>query len=118
MYHALDLITIYPDPSTPVPSKAKPAGFVVAEWAYTHVSDMVDALAVRNYLGMWPEGPQFSMLPVDRVAAILNLTTQGVLVNIKAQKIRAVWVGRAWMVPFNEIQAFKPSAQGRPRRQE
>ena len=114
---ALDLIKRFPDPSVRVEGQNATAGFLVASWAYAEVATLDEAKEVREYLAKWPEGPQFDMLTLDRVAAIHNVTSQAVLYNIKAQKLRAVWAGRAWLVPFGEVSAWKPAPQGRPKKE-
>ena len=99
-----------------IPETVATAGQMALEWAVKHVDDLGTAKMVRDYLRQWADGPQFSMLSVERVAAILSLTRQAVLHNIKTGRTKAVWYGRAWMVPFSEVDGWQMKV-GRPKNQ-
>lgn len=113
----LEIIFKHDDPSRAVPSMGdRPVAYVLAEWAYANVADYEIARQVREYLAKWPDGPQMTMLPIDRAAAILGLTSQALLVAIKSGRLRGVWIGRAWHIPFEEVKNYKTSPQGRPKK--
>jgi len=101
-------------PDAPGPD-GRPAAYTVAEWQANECATLADARTCRDYLAGWPEGPQGGMLPVARVAVILDLTRQAVQQQIARDYIRAVKVGKTHFVPLGEVERWRPVKAGRPR---
>jgi hypothetical protein len=55
------------------------------------------------------------MLPVARVAVILDLTRQAVQQQIGRGHLLAVKVGKTFLVPLGEVERWRPVKAGRPR---
>ena len=101
-------------PDAPGPD-GRPAAYTVAEWQANECATLDDAHACRDYLAGWPEGPQGGMLPVARVAVILDLTRQAVQQQIARGYMHAVKVGKTLLVPLGELERWRPVKAGRPR---
>lgn len=101
-------------PDAPGPD-GRPAAYTVAEWQANECATLDDSRACRDYLAGWPEGPQGGMLPVARVAVILDLTRQAVQQQIGRGHMHAVKVGKTFLVPLGEVERWKPVKAGRPR---
>ena len=101
-------------PDAPGPD-GRPAAYAVAEWQANECATLADAIACRDYLAKWPEGPQGGMLPVARVAVILDLTRQAVQQQISRDYMYAVKVGKTLLVPLGELERWRPVKAGRPR---
>lgn len=104
----------YLPPEAPGPD-GRPAAYVVAEWQANECATLADAIACRDYLAAWPGGPQGHMLPVARVAVILDLTRQAVQQQIGREHLLAVKVGKTFLVPLGEVERWRPVKAGRPR---
>lgn len=102
-------------PEEPTPD-GRPAAYAVAEWLANECATLDDARACWEYLATWPEGPQGNILPVARVAAILDLTRQAVHQQIARGYIHAVKVGHTRFVPLREVERWRPVKAGRPRK--
>jgi|GEM_PF-3514954 len=76
---------------------------------------MAEASACRDYLAQWPLGPQGYMLPVTRVAVILDLTRQAVQQQIARGHLLAARVGKTFLVPLGEVERWRPAKAVRPR---
>jgi len=101
-------------PDAPGPD-GRPVAYTVAEWQANECVTLEDARACRDYLASWPEGPQGGMLPVTRVAVILDLTRQAVQQQIARDYMYAVKVGKTLLVPLGELERWRPAKAGRPR---
>jgi hypothetical protein len=114
-----DLITsilggTYLPPDAPGPD-GRPAAYKVAEWQANECATLADAIACRDYLASWPEGPQGGTLPVARVAVILDLTREAIQQQIARGYVHAVKVGKVFLVPLGEVERWRPVKAGRPR---
>ena len=103
-------------PDAPGPD-GRPAAYTVAEWQANECATLAEAIACRDYLAGWPDGPQGGMLPVARVGVILDLTPAAVQQQIARGYVRAVKVGKVLFVPLGEVERWKPVKAGRPRRE-
>lgn len=101
-------------PDDPGPD-GRPAAYTVAEWQANECATLADAIVCRDYLATWTAGPQGHMLPVARVAAILDLTRQAVQQQIGRGHLLAVRVGKTFLVPLGEVERWRPVKAGRPR---
>lgn len=101
-------------PDAPSPD-GRPAAYTVAEWQANECATLADAVACRDYLAGWPGGPQGHMLPVARVAAILDLTREAIQQQIARGHLNAVKVGKLFLVPLGEVERWRPVKAGRPR---
>lgn len=101
-----------PDASGP---GGRPAAYAVAEWQANNCTTLTGAVTCRDYLTGWPGGPQGHMLPVARVAVILDLTRQAVQQQIARGHLLAVKVGKTFLVPLGEVERWRPVKAGRPR---
>lgn len=104
----------YLPPEAPGPD-GRPAAYAVAEWQANECATLADAIACRDYLAAWPGGPQGHMLPVARVAVILDLTRQAVQQQIGREHLLAVKAGKTFLVPLGEVERWKPVKAGRPK---
>lgn len=105
---------VFLPPDAPGPD-GRPAAYTVAEWQANECTTLADAIACRDYLAGWPEGPQGGMLPVARVAVILDLTREAIQQQIARGHVNAVKVGKVFLVPLGEVERWRPVKAGRPR---
>lgn len=101
-------------PEAPGPD-GRPAAYTVAEWQANECATLADAVACRDYLASWPGGPQGHMLPVARMAVILDLTRAAIQQQIGRGHLLAVKVGKSFLVPLGEVERWRPVKAGRPR---
>ena len=101
-------------PDVPGPD-GRPAAYTVAEWQANECTTLADAVACRDYLASWPAGPQGHMLPVARVAVILDLTRAAIQQQIGRGHLLAVKVGKSFLIPLGEVERWRPVKAGRPR---
>ncbi len=109
--------TVLKYPPDAIGEDGRPLAYGVAEFLANECETMEQARACRCYLAGWPDGPQGDALPLARVGLLLGLTRQAVLHQVKTGHLHAVWMVDRWLVPFGELERWKPVKAGRKRKE-